>query len=190
MSFKEVFNFRKRVSELVSLFKNIKTFDFLGRLKTITSHLPSLIALAGATLMVIGSFLPYVFVGIEVGYLGVSQYEFANLFECGGWFVFVLALTMTGLAYFKQTFWAGLASALCFTFNALQGIIVPATSRAGYWYTTVKTGVHVGWFFLIFGELAIIGAFVLQYFVQSKNAQTPVIEATTVEPATAEAEAE
>lgn len=193
MSFKEVFNFKKRGSELISVFKNIKTFDFLGRLKTITSHLPSLIALAGATLMLIGSFLPYIFVGIEAGFLGISQYEYANLFQCGGWFIFFLAFVMTGLAYFKQTFWAGLTSALCFTVTALQGIIVPASYKAGYWYTEVKAGVHVGWFFLLLGELAILGAFVLQYFVQNKNAETPAIETTTeeaVEAVEAEADAE
>ena len=191
MNFKHVFNFKQRIAELVSLFKNIKTFDFLGRLKNILKDIPGLAALAGATLMFIGAFLPNIFYGVEIW--GIKSYDYDNLFQIGwGVLVFMLTLAIIGLSYFKQTFWAGLTSALCFTITLLQAIIIPASYKlvSGYYSAYVKSGVHVGWFFLIFGELAIIGAFVLQYFVQSKNAQTPVIEATTVEPASAEAETE
>ena len=184
MNFKQVFNFKQRINELVSLFKNIKTFDFLGRLKNITKDIPGLAALAGATFMFIGAFLPYIYAGVE--FWGIKEYSYANLFQCGGWYVFILTLIMIGLAYFKQTFWAGLTSALCFTITILQGIVVPLSYKfsEGYYFGAVKAGVHVGWFFILFGELAIIGAFALQYFVMNKKtapaveaAATPVAEA-------------
>lgn len=184
MDFKAVFNFKQRVAELISLFKNIKTFDFLGRLKNILKDIPGLAALAGATLMFIGAFLPYIFAGVE--FWGIKEYSYANLFQCGGWYVFFFTLVMLGLAYFKQIFWAGLTSALCLTITILQGIVVPLSYKVaeGYYFGTVKAGVHVGWFFILFGELAIIGAFVLKYFVMKKN-ETPAVEAE----ATAVAEA-
>lgn len=178
MNFKQVFNFKQRIGELVSLFKNIKTFDFLGRLKNITKDIPGLAALAGATLMFIGAFLPYIFAGVEIW--GIKSYEYANLFQCGGWYVFFLTLVMLGLAYFKQIFWAGLTSALCLTITFIQGIAVPASYKlsGGYYLSSVKAGVHVGWFFILFGELAIIGAFALYYFVMNKKAaEAPAVEA-------------
>ncbi len=174
MNFKQVFNFKQRIAELVSLFKNIKTFDFLGRLKNITKDIPGLAALAGATLMFIGAFLPYIYAGVE--FWGIKEYSYANLFQCGGWYVFFLTLIMLGLAYFKQVFWAGLTSALCLTITILQGIVVPLSYKSDYFLSSVKAGVHVGWFFILFGELAIIGAFALQYFVMNKKA-APAVEA-------------
>lgn len=178
MNFKQVFNFKQRIAELISVFKNIKTFDFLGRLKNILKDIPGLAALAGATLMFIGAFLPYIFAGVE--FWGIKEYSYANLFQCGGWYVFFLTLVMLGLAYFKQTFWAGLTSALCLTITVIQGIAVPLSYKfsEGYYLGSVKAGVHVGWFFILFGELAIIGAFALQYFVMNKKAaEVPAVEA-------------
>ncbi len=186
MDFKKVFNFKQRIAELISLFKNIKTFDFLGRLTNILNDIPGLVALAGATLMFIGAFLPYIFCGVE--FWGIKEYSYANLFQCGGWYVFFFTLVMLGLAYFKQIFWAGLTSALCLTITILQGIVVPLSYKFadGYYLGSVKAGVHVGWFFILFGELAIIGAFALYYFVMNKNnAEAPAVEAeaTAVEEA-------
>lgn len=177
MNFKQVFNFKQRINELVSLFKNIKNFDFLGRLKNILSDIPGLAALAGATFMFIGAFIPNFFYGVE--FWGIKEYGYDNLFQVGwGVFVFMLTLAIMGLAYFKQTFWAGLTSALCLTITLLQGIIVPASYKLVSGYSDyVKSGVHVGWFFILLGELAIIGAFALQYFVMNKKA-APAVEAT------------
>lgn len=178
MNFKQVFNFKQRIAELVSLFKNIKTFDFLGRLKNILKDIPGLAALAGATLMFIGAFLPNIFYGVEIW--GIKSYDYDNLFQIGwGVLVFMLTLAIIGLSYFKQTFWAGLTSALCFTITLLQAIIIPASYKlvSGYYSDYVKSGVHVGWFFILFGELAVLGAFALQYFVMKKN-ETPAVEAT------------
>lgn len=179
MDFKSVFNFKQRIAELISLFKNIKTFDFLGRLTNILKDIPGLVALAGATLMFIGAFLPNIFYGVEIW--GVKSFDSDILFQLNwGVFVFILTLGIMGLAYFKQTFWAGLTSALCFTITVLQGIIIPATYKlvSGYYSEYVKAGVHVGWFFLLFGELAVIGAFALQYFVMNKkDAEAPAVEA-------------
>lgn len=187
MNFKQVFNFKQRIAELIALFKNIKNFDFLGRLKNILSDIPGLAALAGATLMFIGAFLPNIFYGVEIW--GIKSYEFDNLFQIGwGVIVFLLTLAILGLAYFKQTFWAGLTSALCLTISLLQAIIIPVSYKlaGGYVSEYVKSGVHVGWFFILFGELAVIGAFALQYFVMKKD-ETPAVEAeaTVVEEAPA-----
>ncbi|MBR3987982.1 MAG: hypothetical protein IKK10_01615 [Clostridia bacterium] len=172
MDFKKVFNFKQRIAELISLFKNIKTFDFLGRLKNITKDIPGLVALAGATLMFIGAFVPNYWAGLW----GINTYT--NLFQAPwGVLIFILTLGMLGLAYFKQIFWAGLTSALCFTISLIQAIAFPAAIKieSGGW---VDAGVHVGFFFVLIGELAIIGAFALHYFVMNKNeAQTPAIEA-------------
>lgn len=158
MDFKQVFNFKKRVAELISLFKNISTFDFLGRLKALTKDLYGLIALAGGTLMFIGAFIP----NYWAGFWGINEY--ANLFQAPwGWFVFVLTLGILGFGYFKQYFWAGLTSALCLTISVIQAIVYPLSIKiqSGGW---IEAGVHVGWFFLLFGELAVIGAFALNSF--------------------------
>ena len=204
MDFKKVFNFKQRIAELVSLFKNFTDFDFLGRLKNILSDIPGLAALAGATLMFIGAFLPNIFYGVEIW--GVKSYDFANLFQIGwGVIVFLLTLAILGLSYFKQIFWAGLTSALCLTITFLQGIVVPATYKlaGGYVSEYVKAGVHVGWFFILFGELAVIGAFALYYFVMKNDgapaieaeataveAEAPVVEATVEAPAAEAVDAE
>ena len=176
MNFKEIFNFKQRIAELVALFKNIKNFDFLGRLTNIVKDIPGLVALAGATLMFIGAFLPNIFYGVE--FWGMKEYGYDNLFQLNwGVLVFLLTLALIGLAYFKQYFWAGLTSVLCLTITVLQGIIYPATYKlAGGYSDYVKSGVHVGWFFLLIGELALIGAFVLNYFVFNKKA-APAVEA-------------
>ncbi len=174
MSFKEVFNFKKRFAELVAVFKNFKSFDFLGRLKALLSDIPAIVGLAGGTMMFIGSFLPYAtFLGES---LGISMtYNF-------GWAIFVLSMAIIGLTYFKQPFWAGLTSALCFTITFIQGITIAA-------YRYVHTG--VGFWFILLGELAVIGALALHYFVFNKKAdEAPVIEATTVETEEATTEAE
>lgn len=179
MNFKQIFNFKQRIAELIAVFKNIKSFDFLGRLKGILKDIPGLVALAGATLMFIGAFLPNIYLGVEIW--GIKSYDYDNLFVLNwGVLVFILTLAIMGLAYFKQTFWAGLTSALCLTITFLQGIIYPVTYKfvSGYYADYVKSGVHVGWFFLLFGELAVLGAFALQYFVYSKKAaETPAVEA-------------
>lgn len=174
MNFKEIFDFKQRIAELLAVFKNIKNFDFLGRLKTITSDIPGLAALAGGTLMFIGAFIPNYYAGLW----GINTY--LNLFQSPwGWLVFVLTLGVLGLAYFKQTFWAGLTSALCFTISVIQAIAFPAAIKfeSGGW---MEAGVHVGWFFLLFGELAVIGAFALHYFVFNKSTETPATEAAPV----------
>lgn len=173
MSFKEVFNFKKRVAELISMFKNIKTFDFLGRLKTLTNDIPAIVGLAGGTLMFIGSFLPFATIFGES--LGISMaYNF-------GWAIFVLSMAILGLTYFKQPFWAGLTAALCFTVTFIQGITLAA-------YRYIHAG--VGFWFILLGELAVMGALALHYFVFNKKAETPVIEATTVETKEATTDAE
>ena len=182
MNFKEIFNFKKRIAELISLFKNIAKFDFLGRLKGILKDIPGLVALAGATLMFIGAFIPNYY----AGFWGINTYT--NLFQSPwGWLVFLLTLGILGLAYFKQIFWAGLTSALCFTISVIQAIAFPAAIKieSGGW---MDAGVHVGWFFILFGELAIVGAFALNYFVFNKKAEAPAIdaEATPVETPVAE----
>lgn len=181
MNFKQIFNFKQRIAELISVFKNIKNFDFLGRLKNILSDIPGLVALAGGTLMFIGAFIPNYWAGLW----GINTY--ANLFQSPwGWFMFILTLGVLGLAYFKQVFWAGLTSALCFTISVIQAIAFPAAIKleSGGW---MEAGVHVGWFFLLFGELAVIGAFALHYFVFNKNAAAPVIEAEATPVAEADA---
>lgn len=204
MDFKKVFNFKQRIAELISLFKNIKTFDFLGRLKNILKDIPGLAALAGATLMFIGAFIPNYWAGLW----GINTYT--NLFQAPwGVLIFILTLGMLGLAYFKQIFWAGLTSALCFTITVIQAIAFPVAIKleSGGW---IDAGVHVGFFFILLGELAVMGAFALHYFVMSKKeapaveaeatpvaeapvAETPVVEAPVaeeapVETATTEAE--
>lgn len=188
MNFKQVFNFKQRIAELISVFKNIKTFDFLGRLKNILKDIPGLAALAGATLMFIGAFVPNIFYGVEIW--GIKSFDYDILFQLNwGVLVFLLTLAIMGLAYFKQTFWAGLTSALCFTITVLQGIIIPASYKfvSGYYSEYVKAGVHVGWFLILFGELAVIGAFVLHYFVMNKNETVaPAVEAEATPDATAE----
>ena len=168
-------DFKKKVAEFVDCFKNIPNFDFLGRLKTIVKDIPGLIALAGATLMLIGAFVPnfHVTAGVSFFGYGVAYTEYANLFQAGGWYVFVLTLFALGLAYFKQTFWAGATAALALTITVIQGITIPATATAGS-YGMITSGVHVGWFFLLLGELAVIGAFVLEEFVFGKKAAAPV----------------
>ena len=174
MSFKEVFNFKKRVAELIAMFKGFKSFDFLGRLKSLLSDIPAIVGLAGGTMMFLGSFLPYAtFFGES---LGVSiAYNF-------GWAIFVLTLAILGLTYFKQPFWAGLTAALCLTITSIQGIIIIS-------YRYIHTG--IGFWFIFLGELAVVGALALHYFVFNKNAdETPVIEATTVETEEASADAE
>ena len=136
-----------------------------------------LAALTGATLMFIGAFLPNIFYGVEIW--GVKSYDYANLFQIGwGVLVFLLTLAILGLSYFKQIFWAGLTSALCLTITFLQAIIVPVSYKlaGGYVSEYIKAGVHVGWFFILFGELAVIGAFALYYFVMNKD-EAPAIEA-------------
>lgn len=172
MDFKQVFNFKQRIAELISVFKNIKNFDFLGRLTGILKDIPGLVALAGATLMFIGAFIPNYWAGLW----GINTYT--NLFGAPwGWLVFILTLGVMGLAYFKQTFWAGLTSALCLTISVIQAIAFPAAIKieSGGW---MDAGVHVGWFFLLIGELAVVGAFALHYFVFNKNtAETPAVEA-------------
>lgn len=173
MDFKKVFDFKQRIAELISLFKNFTSFDFLGRLKNILSDIPGLVALAGGTLMFIGAFIPNYWAGLW----GINTYT--NLFQAPwGVLIFILTLGMLGLAYFKQIFWAGLTSALCFTISLIQAIAFPAAIKieSGGW---VDAGVHVGFFFVLLGELAIIGGFALHYFVMNKKAaQTPAIDAT------------
>ena len=164
-------DFKKKVAEFVDCFKNIPNFDFLGRLKTIVKDIPGLIALAGATLMLIGAFVPN-FSLVEKNYF-YTVTSYWNLFQVGGWFVFALTLFALGLAYFKQTFWAGATAALALTITVIQGITFPATAAAGS-YGMITSGVHVGWFFLLLGELAVIGAFVLEEFVFGKKAAAPV----------------
>lgn len=190
MDFKKVFNFKQRIAELISLFKNIKTFDFLGRLKNILSDIPGLVALAGGTLMFIGAFIPNYWAGLW----GINTYT--NLFQAPwGVLIFILTLGMLGLAYFKQIFWSGLTAALCFTISLIQAIAFPAAIKleSGGW---IDAGVHVGFFFVLLGELAIIGAFALHYFVMNKKAAetpaveaeaTPVVEAPVAEAPVAEA---
>ena len=164
-------DFKKKVAEFVDCFKNIPNFDFLGRLKTIVKDIPGLIALAGATLMLIGAFVPNFSLVEDYYFRTVTSYW--NLFQAGGWFVFALTLFALGLAYFKQTFWAGATAALALTITVIQGITIPATATAGS-YGMITSGVHVGWFFLLLGELAVIGAFVLEEFVFGKKAAAPV----------------
>lgn len=170
MNFKQIFNFKQRFAELINVFKNIKSFDFLGRLTNIVKDIPGLVALAGATFMFIGSFIPNFWAGLW----GIKEYM--NLFQSPwGVFMFLVILAIMGLAYFKQIFWAGLASALCFTISIIQAIAFPAAIKleSGGWF---EAGVHVGWFFIFFAEIAVMGAFVLNYFVFNKTA-APVIEA-------------
>lgn len=160
MNFKQIFNFKQRIAELINVFKNIKSFDFLGRLTNILKDIPGLVALAGATLIFVGSFLPYAtFLGESLGMC--MSYNF-------GWLIFILSMAMLGLAYFKQIFWAGLTSALCFTITFIQGLILLS-------YRYIHGG--VGFWFVIIGELAVIGAFALHYFVFNKNEAAPAIEA-------------
>lgn len=160
MNFKQIFNFKQRIAELVELFKNITKFDFLGRLKGLVNDIPAIVGLAGATLMFIGSFLPYAtFFGESLGMY--MSFGF-------GWFVFVLSMAMLGLVYFKQIFWAGLTSALCFTITFIQGMVLLS-------YRYINSG--VGFWFVLIGELAIIGAFALNYFVFNKKAEAPAVEA-------------
>ena len=171
-------DFKKKVAEFVDCFKNIPNFDFLGRLKTIVKDISGLIALAGATLMLIGAFVPnfHVTAGVSFFGYGVAYTEYANLFQAGGWYVFVLTLFALGLAYFKQTFWAGATAALALTITVIIAIAFPASqsvSFLGYSLSPMPT-VAVGWFFLLFGELAVIGAFVLEEFVFGKKAAAPV----------------
>lgn len=183
MNFKQIFNFKQRIAELISLFKNIKSFDFLGRLKGILKDIPGLVALTGGTLMFIGAFIP----NYWAGFWGINTYT--NLFQSPwGWFVFVLTLGILGLAYFKQVFWAGLTSGLCFTISVIQAIAFPVAIKleSGGW---IEAGVHVGWFFVLLGELAIMGAFALHYFVFNKTeAEATAIEAEATPVAEAPAE--
>lgn len=175
MNFKEIFNFKARIGELISLFKNIAKFDFLGRLKTIVKDIPGLVALAGATLMFIGAFIP----NYWAGFWGINTYM--NLFQAPwGVLIFILTLGILGLSYFKQIFWAGLTSALCFTITLIQAIAYPVALKveSGGW---LDTGVHVGFFFVLLGELAVVGAFALNYFVFNKKAETPAVEAEVAE---------
>ena len=167
-------DFKKKVAEFVDCFKNIPNFDFLGRLKTIVKDIPGLIALAGATLMLIGAFVPNFSLVEDYYFRTVTSYW--NLFQVGGWFVFALTLFALGLAYFKQTFWAGATAALALTITVIIAIAFPASqsvSFLGYSLSPMPT-VAVGWFFLLFGELAVIGAFVLEEFVFGKKAAAPV----------------
>lgn len=184
MNFKEIFNFKARIGELISLFKNIAKFDFLGRLKTIVKDIPGLVALAGATFMFIGAFIPNYWAGLW----GINTYT--NLFQAPwGVLIFILTLGILGLAYFKQIFWAGLTSALCFTITFIQAIAFPVAIKveSGGW---VDAGVHVGFFFVLFGELAILGAFALNYFVFNKKAEAaPAVEAEATPVAEAAVEA-
>lgn len=175
MNFSQVFNFKQRIGELITLFKNISKFDFLGRLKNILSDIPGLVALAGGTFMFIGAFIP----NYWAGFWGINEYR--NLFGSPwGWFMFILTLGVLGLSYFKQIFWAGLTSALCLTISVIQAIAFPAAIKleSGGW---IDAGVHVGWFFILFGELAVIGAFALHYFVYAKKAAAPVAPVAPVE---------
>ncbi len=171
MNFKQIFNFKQRIAELINVFKNIKSFDFLGRLTNILKDIPGLVALAGATLMFIGAFIPNYWAGLW----GINEYT--NLFGSPwGVFMFLLILAIMGLSYFKQIFWAGLTSALCLTISVIQAIAFPVAIKveSGGW---IDAGVHVGWFFIFFAELAVIGAFALHYFVFNKNEAAPAIEA-------------
>ena len=170
MNFKQIFNFKQRIAELINVFKNIKSFDFLGRLTNILKDIPGLVALAGATLMFIGAFIPNYWAGLW----GINEYM--NLFASPwGVFMFLLILVIMGLSYFKQIFWAGLTSALCFTISIIQVIAFPAAIKieSGGW---VDAGAHVGWFFIFFAEIAVMGAFALHYFVFNKNEAAPAIE--------------
>ena len=69
-------DFKKKVAEFVDYFKNIPNFDFLGRLKTIVKDIPGLIALAGATLMLIGAFVPNFHVTAGVSFFGYGAVVF------------------------------------------------------------------------------------------------------------------
>lgn len=170
-------DFKKKVAEFVDCFKNIGSFDFLGRLKTIVKDIPGLIALAGATLMLIGAFVPNF--SLDYGFYIV----YWNLFQAGGWYVFALALFALGLAYFKQTFWAGATAALALITTVINAIAFPASqtpSLFGYSFGPSPT-VAVGWFFILFGELAVIAGFVLEEFVFNKKA-APAVAAPAAAP--------
>ena len=178
-------DFKKKVAEFVDCFKNIGSFDFLGRLKTIVKDIPGLIALAGATLMLIGAFVPNFCLTVDLGFFG-SHSEYWNLFQAGGWYVFVLTLFALGLAYFKQTFWAGATAALALTLTIINAIAFPASVTTGY-YGLISPTVAVGWFFILLGELAVIGAFVLEEFVFAKKA-APAVAAPAAAPVAAPVE--
>jgi len=180
-------DFKKKVAEFVDCFKNIGSFDFLGRLKTIVKDIPGLIALAGATLMLIGAFVPNFHQ--TVSFWGMSESVFYNLFQAGGWYVFVLTLIALGLAYFKQTFWAGATAALALTLTVIQGITFSASIAVPSYLSSYgcSSGVHVGWFFILLGGLPVIGAFVLEEFVFAKKA-APAVAAPAAAPVAAPVE--
>lgn len=176
--------FKRKVAELVLCMKNLTSFDFGGRVRTLIKDFPGLLALIGGTLMFIGIFLPNVYVYYD-NFI-VTQCVFSNQFQLGGWYVFLLTTILLGLAYLRQTFWAAATSAMCLAVTLLQGIFVPFSSRSSYGIGEVYSGVHIGWFMLLIGELAVIGAFALEEFVFKKhsapaNAGEPVANATVVD---------